>query len=69
MNRLTRAGALVEDKLFATLDPRTRALRLPNGERVMLVDTVGFINKIPHTLMDAFKATLEEIHQADCCCA
>jgi len=65
MNRLTRAGALVEDKLFATLDPRTRALRLPNGEQVMLVDTVGFINKIPHTLMDAFKATLEEIHQAD----
>ena len=65
MNRLTRAGALVEDKLFATLDPRTRALRLPNGERVMLVDTVGFINKIPHTLMDAFKATLEEIHEAD----
>ena len=65
MNRLTRAGVLVEDKLFATLDPRTRALRLPNGETVMLVDTVGFINKIPHALMDAFKATLEEIHQAD----
>ena len=65
MNRLTRAGVLAADKLFATLDPRTRALRLPNGERVMLVDTVGFINKIPHTLMDAFKATLEEIHQAD----
>ena len=65
MNRLTRAGVLVEDKLFATLDPRTRALRLPNGEKVMLVDTVGFINKIPHALMDAFKATLEEIHQAD----
>ena len=65
MNRLTRAGVLVEDKLFATLDPRTRALRLLNGERVMLVDTVGFINKIPHTLMDAFKGTLEEIHEAD----
>ena len=65
MNRLTQAGVLVEDKLFATLDPRTRALRLPNGERVMLVDTVGFINKIPHSLMDAFKATLEEIHEAD----
>lgn len=65
LNRLTRAGALVEDKLFATLDPRTRALRLPNGDRVMLVDTVGFINKIPHALMDAFKATLEEIGQAD----
>ena len=65
MNRLTQAGVLVEDKLFATLDPRTRALRLPTGERVMLVDTVGFINKIPHSLMDAFKATLEEINQAD----
>ena len=65
MNHLTRAGVLVANKLFATLDPRTRALRLPNGEQVMLVDTVGFINKIPHTLMDAFKATLEEIHQAD----
>ncbi len=65
MNHLTRAGVLAEDKLFATLDPRTRALRLPNGERVMLVDTVGFINKIPHALVDAFKATLEEVHQAD----
>lgn len=65
MNRLTGAHVLVKDKLFATLDPRTRALRLPNGDQVMLVDTVGFINKIPHTLMDAFKATLEEIHQAD----
>ena len=65
MNRLTRADVLVANKLFATLDPRTRALRLPNGETVMLVDTVGFINKIPHSLMDAFKATLEEIHQAD----
>ena len=65
MNHLTDAGVLAEDKLFATLDPRTRALRLPNGERVMLVDTVGFINKIPHALVDAFKATLEEVHQAD----
>ena len=65
MNRLTRADVVVANKLFATLDPRTRALRLPNGETVMLVDTVGFINKIPHSLMDAFKATLEEIHQAD----
>ncbi len=65
MNRITGAGVLVEDKLFATLDPRTRALRLPDGEQVMLVDTVGFINKIPHTLMDAFKATLEEVRQAD----
>lgn len=65
MNRLTGARVLVKDKLFATLDPRTRVLRLPNGDQVMLVDTVGFINKIPHTLMDAFKATLEEVHQAD----
>lgn len=59
MNALTRAGVFVEDKLFATLDPTTRALRLPNGDKVMLVDTVGFINKIPHSLIDAFKSTLE----------
>ena len=50
MNLLTRAGVFVEDKLFATLDPTTRALRLPNGDKVMIVDTVGFINKIPHSL-------------------
>ncbi|MGH7810188.1 MAG: GTPase HflX, partial [Candidatus Binatia bacterium] len=65
MNTLTRAGVLVEDKLFATLDPTTRALRLPNAEKVMIVDTVGFINKIPHSLIEAFKSTLEEVIRAD----
>ena len=65
MNVLTRAGVFVEDKLFATLDPTTRALRLANGDKVMLVDTVGFINKIPHALVEAFKSTLEEVRSAD----
>jgi len=65
MNTLTRAGVFVEDKLFATLDPTTRALRLPNGDKVMVVDTVGFINKIPHSLIEAFKSTLEEVRSAD----
>lgn len=65
MNALTAAGVFVEDKLFATLDPTTRALRLPNGDKVMLVDTVGFINKIPHSLIEAFKSTLEEVSNAD----
>jgi len=65
MNALTRAGVLVEDKLFATLDPTIRSLRLPTGDKVMLVDTVGFINKIPHSLIDAFKSTLEEVKSAD----
>jgi GTP-binding protein HflX len=65
MNALTRAGVLVEDRLFATLDPTTRALRLPNGDKVMLVDTVGFINKIPHALVEAFKSTLQEVRRAD----
>ena len=65
MNTLTRAGVFVEDKLFATLDPTTRALRLPNGDKVMLVDTVGFIHKIPHSLIEAFKSTLEEVRSAD----
>jgi GTPase len=65
MNALTRAGVLVEDKLFATLDPTIRALRLPNGDKVMIADTVGFINKIPHSLIEAFKSTLEEVMSAD----
>ena len=65
MNTLTRAGVLVEDKLFATLDPTIRCLRLPNGDRVMVADTVGFINKIPHSLIEAFKSTLEEVRSAD----
>jgi GTP-binding protein HflX len=65
MNALTRAGVLVEDKLFATLDPTIRSLRLPTGDKVMLVDTVGFINKIPHSLIEAFRSTLEEVKSAD----
>src|SRR4029453_8090099 len=65
MNALTRAGVLVEDKLFATLDPTIRSLRLPNGDKVMIADTVGFINKIPHSLIEAFKSTLEEVMGAD----
>ncbi len=65
MNTLTRAGVLVEDKLFATLDPTSRRLDLPGGQPVMLIDTVGFINKLPHQLIDAFKSTLEEVRSAD----
>jgi GTPase len=65
MNALTRAGVFVEDKLFATLDPTIRALRLPGGDKVMIVDTVGFINKLPHSLIEAFKSTLEEVRSAD----
>lgn len=65
MNTLTRAGVFVEDKLFATLDPTIRSLRLPTGDTVMVVDTVGFINKIPHSLIEAFKSTLEEVRNAD----
>ena len=65
MNALTRAGVLVEDKLFATLDPTIRSLRLPGGDKVMIADTVGFINKIPHSLIEAFKSTLEEVMSAD----
>ena len=65
MNALTHAGVLVEDKLFATLDPTSRRLDLPAGHPVMLIDTVGFINKLPHQLVDAFKSTLEEVRTAD----
>lgn len=65
MNALTRAGVVVEDQLFATLDPTIRCLRLPNGEQAMVADTVGFINKIPHALVEAFKSTLEEVRTAD----
>ena len=60
LNKLTGAGILAEDKLFATLDPTTRALTLPGGEKVLLTDTVGFIRKLPHHLVEAFKSTLEE---------
>lgn len=65
MNRLTDAGVLAEDKLFATLDPTARALKLPGGRTVMLVDTVGFIRRLPHHLVEAFKSTLEQAAQAD----
>ncbi len=65
MNALTRAGVLVEDRLFATLDPTVRRLRLPEGQTVLLSDTVGFIHKLPHQLVEAFKSTLEEVRTAD----
>lgn len=65
MNALTSAGVLVEDKLFATLDPTTRLLGLPRGRRALLMDTVGFIRKLPHHLVESFKATLEGVAQAD----
>lgn len=65
MNHLTNAGVLEEDKLFATLDPTARKLTLPNGQQIMLVDTVGFISRLPHQLVDAFRSTLEEATYAD----
>ena len=65
LNALTGADLLAEDKLFATLDPATRRLRLPTNQNVFLTDTVGFIRKLPHGLVEAFKATLEEVVQAD----
>lgn len=65
MNALTDAGVLVEDKLFATLDPTVRRLDLPGGARALLVDTVGFIHRLPHQLIEAFKSTLEEVRRAD----
>lgn len=65
MNRLTDADVLAEDKLFATLDTRTRRWQLPNWGPVLLSDTVGFIRDLPHKLIDGFKATLEETRQAD----
>jgi GTP-binding protein HflX len=65
LNALTGADVLVEDKLFATLDPTTRRLKLPTNQNVLLTDTVGFIKKLPHGLVEAFKATLEEVVQAD----
>lgn len=65
LNCLTNAGILSEDKLFATLDPTTRSLTLPDGEKVLMTDTVGFIRKLPHHLIEAFKSTLEEAKYAD----
>lgn len=73
LNQLTGAGILAEDKLFATLDPTTRMMKLESGEEILLTDTVGFIRKLPHHLVDAFRSTLEEakycdilIHVVDC---
>lgn len=65
MNQLTQAGVLAEDKLFATLDPTARALKLPCGKTVMLIDTVGLIRRLPHHLVEAFKSTLEQAATAD----
>lgn len=65
LNTLTGAGVLEEDKLFATLDPTTRNLQLESGQQILLTDTVGFIRKLPHHLIDAFRSTLEEAKYAD----
>ena len=65
MNKLTEAGVLVKDQLFATLDPTSRALKLPSGVSVMLIDTVGLVRRLPHHLIEAFKSTLEEASLAD----
>ena len=65
LNRLTGSDVLSEDKLFATLDPTTRAALLPDGQQLLFTDTVGFINKLPHNLVDAFRSTLEEAGYAD----
>lgn len=64
MNALTNAGVLAQDKLFATLDPTARALTLPDGRQVMLIDTVGLVRRLPHELVEAFKSTLEEASAA-----
>ncbi len=65
LNRLTGSTVLAEDKLFATLDPTTRQLMLPNNQKILVTDTVGFIRRLPHGLVEAFKATLEEVIVAD----
>lgn len=65
LNRLTGADVLSEDKLFATLDPTTRSAALPDGQQILFTDTVGFINKLPHNLVDAFRSTLEEAGYSD----
>jgi GTPase len=65
LNRLTDAHVLVEDRLFSTLDPATRRLRLPGGETVLVSDTVGFVRRLPHQLVESFRSTLEEVAHAD----
>ncbi|MFN9999861.1 MAG: GTPase, partial [bacterium] len=64
-NRLTRADVLAEDMLFATLDPTLRSIKLPHGTKAILSDTVGFISELPTMLVAAFRATLEEVVEAD----
>jgi GTP-binding protein HflX len=65
LNRLAHADVLVEDRLFSTLDPTTRRLDLPGGETVLCSDTVGFVRRLPHQLVEAFRSTLEEVTEAD----
>jgi GTP-binding protein HflX len=65
LNRLTHSDALVEDRLFSTLDPTTRRMHLPGGETVLCSDTVGFVRRLPHQLVEAFRSTLEEVAEAD----
>ena len=65
LNALSGADVLIEDKLFATLDPTTRKVKLPGGSEILLTDTVGFIRKLPHHLIEAFKSTLEETQYGD----
>src|SRR5256885_7926970 len=65
LNLLTGADVVAENRLFATLDPTTRSFVLPNKQRVLVTDTVGFLRKLPHTLIESFKATLEEVSEAD----
>ncbi|MDQ2725254.1 MAG: GTPase HflX, partial [Actinomycetota bacterium] len=65
LNTFTEAGVLVEDRLFATLDPRTRRMALPGGESVLVSDTVGFVRKLPHQLVEAFRSTLEVVRESD----
>jgi GTPase len=65
LNRLTDAGVVVENRLFSTLDPRTRRLALPGGEVVLVSDTVGFVRKLPHQLVESFRSTLEVVREAD----
>ena len=65
LNKLTGAGILAEDKLFATLDPTTRGMELPSGQKILLTDTVGFIRKLPHHRIEAFRSTLEEARYSD----
>jgi GTP-binding protein HflX len=65
LNRLTSADVVVEDRLFSTVDPTTRRLHLPGGERVLVSDTVGFVRRLPHQLVEAFRSTLDEVVDAD----